>query len=305
MRKILTILFLLISLCAFPIVPVQNTYFQKNGIWYFGDSGSSRANRMTKVIGACYCTFHIVCNSTNPYACFHTPFAKDNNFVYYRGVQIRSANPQTWEVIVAVDRSLYSRDDRNVFFRGERVEGADRDSFEDTGVERHSVLGRHSVFGRDKNFIFYGSKLLEGSCSDDFRILEDIYVVSNNRVFFRDREMEIADAESFQILARRGHPWFGVEYTIARDKNHIFIDNQILVAEIDIETFVVVDVNYCAEIDIETFLFVDTNYCFDAICDAIVSDKNGIFHIHRDRETGVFSLVPIEIEKTGSGSVVR
>ena len=277
MREIFTLLFLLVSLCTYPIVYISPSYFQENGRWYWGINDEYIDER-EEVTGAHTRTFRLVCNSTNPYACFRTPFAKDRRFVYFQGQRIEGANPQTWEVIMIMDRSLYSRDDRNVFFRGKKVKGADRDTFEDISSGRHWLFGRHSTFGRDKNHIFFRDKPLIGSCANDFRIL-DIYVVSNNKVFFQNRNLD-ADAQSFQILEHIGHEWFGVEYTIARDKNHIFIDSQKLTA-LDVETFEIVDVYYWGGV--------------------IVRDKNGTFQIHHDWETEIASLVPIEIEKTGSG----
>ena len=302
MRKILTTLFLLVSLCAYPLTPaILPHYIQENGKWYWGVHSEK-----IEVVGADVNSFRLVCT-----LCRGTPFAKDNYSVFFAGQRIEGANPHTWELIITeavqrVQQHLYSRDDRNVFFRGQKIEGADRDTFEDITIGvRHIFSPSFSTFGRDKNAVFRGAvrtsydvatfrklsregfmvdksgvyfreRLLEGSCFTDFREESVYHTISNGRVFFRDLEIEGADANSFRFSMQRISPFAlapAVEYTIARDRNHIFIDNQKM-TELDVETFVVID-----------------------SCDwegAIVRDKNGTFRIRRG--WGEFSLVPIETE---------
>ena len=305
MRKILMILCLLVSLSVFPR-QMPATYFQEDGRWYFGFS--NRTDN-TEVVGAHIPTFRLVCNGGSR-ACWSTPFARDRRFVYFQGRRIIGVHLRTWELIAPIEGkgrfSLYSRDRRNVFFGGTKIEGADRDSFEDIS----SGLGhRTPFFGRDKNSIFrgvfrtsydvatfrevcigftadklgiyYQGKLLEGTCLNDFRLL-NLYVVSNNRVFFRDQKLN-ADAKSFQVLAYKRSPFSnasGLDFTIARDKNHIFIDGQKL-AELDVETFVIVNLYY------RSGLFRGG---------AIVKDKNGTFQIRNYFGFRPFDLIPIETE---------
>ena len=302
MRRILTLLVLLVSLYAFPLSPAFSYYFQENGRWYFGRRTNS-GNFGTEIVGIDVDSFRLISNSNDPFFCPLTPFAKDNNFVYHSGRQIEGANPQTWEIIFTekVQRNLYSRDDRNVFFRGEKIESADRDTFEDISTGLRNYFYSRSIFGRDKNFVFRGAartsydvatfrelyrqeftvdklgvyyrdRLLVGSCFNDFRELWAYYTISNNRVFFKDSEIEDADANSFQVLAYfRGAPWFSIEHTIARDRNHIFINSQKF-----------------TEIDVEFAVIRESA--------TVIGDRNGAFQIYSDWRSGIVSLVPIETE---------
>jgi hypothetical protein len=298
MRNIVTALFLLVALSAFSYFPAPpKRYFQQDEKWYFGNKTDNGVVYGIEIIGADVGSFRSVCHSRYLDACEITEFAKDNNYAYYLGQRIESANPQTFELIRLMWKNLYSRDDKNVFFMTEKVEGADRETFEDI-----SIVNR-STFGRDKNFIYRGAvrmpydiatfrelraqgftidklgvyyrdTLLAGSCFNDFRELET-YIISNNRVFFKDRELKDADADSFQIIEHIAG-WFGIEYSIARDKNHIYVDNQKL-TEIDVETVVISDVGHWRG--------------------TIVQDKNGTFRLKEDYDNrGFFNLIPIEIE---------
>ena len=296
MRKILTILFLLVSLCAFPST-VSPTYLKEDGRWYWAG---------TEIIGVHTRTFHIIYNRR-----LRTSFARDRRSIYFAGQRIEGVHRRTWELIIPTlagqSGIVYSRDRRNVFFGSEKIVGADRDSFEDItfsagwratrwGRDKNSIF-RGAVrtfydvatfrevswqgFTADKSGIYYQDRLLKGACSNDFRILHR-YVISNNRVFFNDYKLN-ADAKTFQVLANDPIMLSGVSrnaFTIARDKNHIFKNSQKF-TELDVETFEIVYLSHWNG--------------------AIVRDKNGTFQFHR--RSGVFSLVPIEIEKTGSGSV--
>ena len=130
-------------------------------------------------------------------------------------------------------------------------------------------------FTADKSGIYFQDRLLEGSCSSDFRELSQHLTVSNGRVFFFDNKIEGADANSFRIVAQRFYPeiGFGIEYSfsITRDKNHIFLERQKM-TELDAETFVVI--------------------CANQRDGAIVRDKNGTFQIRR----WPFRLAPVEVD---------
>ena len=312
MKKFLTLLFLLVSLSAFPYSPAPTLYYlQEDGRWYFGIRTRDGAVWGTEIIGADAWSFRVVYRGCYR-GCIRTSrrptqFARDINYVYYSGQRIEDANPRTWQLIEseAVWRDLlYSRDDKSVFFRDKKIEGADRGTFEDISIRAPSTFGRdkNSIFRgavrtsydvatfrelrwrgftADKSGVYYQDTLLEGSCFNDFReVLTPLnssspYIISNNRVFFKNHELKGADAESFQVLVFKDG-WTRIYYTVARDKNHVFINNQRL-AEIDAETAV-------------------TSVVGRAICDVMISDKNGTFRIRRDWETGVFSLIPIETE---------
>jgi hypothetical protein len=299
MRKILTLLFLLVSLSVFPRT-IFATYFKEDGRWYWG------ATSGTEVVGAHTRTFHIIYNGRS-----RTSFARDRRSIYFAGQRIEGVHRRTWELIIPTLTGqyeiVYSRDRRNIFFGSEKIVGADRDSFEDitnagwratrwgrdkNSIFRGAVRTSYDVatfqelcswrgFTADKSGVYYQDRLLEGSCFDDFRIL-NLYIISNNRIFFNDHKLN-ADAESFQILGYRHIPIAGAagfELTIASDKNHIFVDSKKI-----------------TELDVETFEIVDLDYQLGRIRGGpIVRDKNGTFQIRYYWQPGVFSLIPIETE---------
>ena len=162
MRKIAIALFLLVSLCAFPIHPtIPEHYIQIDGRWYWWEHNDSQI----EVVGADVGSFRLVCTPCRDL----TPFAKDNYSVFFAGVRIEGANPHTWELITTevVQQHLYSRDDRNVFFGSQKIEGADRDMFEDIGTGVPGIFSpSFSTLGRDKNSVFRGATRTFLRCSD-------------------------------------------------------------------------------------------------------------------------------------------
>lgn len=336
MKSILIALFLFIStsVMALDLAPLTETYVYRVGKWYFEDN----FGRLSKeVIGIDIETFEVInCSFHWGESCF---FAKDKNYVYFKGKRIVGANPHTFRVIHT--NTPYSKDDKNVYFEIKKIANADPATFElvdefreqrrhrqhlwpyakdknsvfrngvamPYDVSTFRVLGRgfykvdiyrtdfttaDFFFTADKRGIYYNDKFLEGTSFEDFRFLPPkrfdisytVYLISNNRVYFRGEEIKVADAESFRILTiLAGQNYF--DATIARDRNYIYINGQVF-TKIDVATFRVVNRNEVKE----TWGGVGT---IRSTGDTIIADKNGTYRIE-ERRDGTFAIIPIEVE---------
>jgi len=298
MRNVLIVLFLLVSVSA-AASRVYEGYTYKDGKWYFQIGG-----RFTEIIGYDSLTFQIV-HPTNPSVRMDLFFAKDKNYVYYKGEQIDGANPQTFELIFF---SEYSKDSKNVYYETKKLDSADVETFEwipyvfnqgygSTGnryakdknfVFRSGVIIPYDAatfqllpwgFMIDKSGIYYRDKILKGSSSVNYRSL-DTYMISNNKVYHKDIEIKGADANSFQIVKHRWIDNIGnntADYTIAKDKNFIYIDAQPF-KQFDVKTFEIVSspiLSYSYDYDREENKWIDRNA-------VVVKDKNGTYRIQKD-----------------------
>jgi|GEM_PF-6631034 len=316
MRNILIVLFLSLSVFAKAFSPILEYYVKIDGKWYFGFNG-----RYTEVVGADPSTFQ----SIGRYEAY---FAKDKNYVYWRHERIEGANPETFVIVSTV----WSKDDKNVFLKTKKINNADAKTFELIGSIFTPNYGHHGIgFAKDKNYVFqngvvtpydvvtfrllpwgfmvdksgiyYRGHLLKGASPKNFRAM-DIYMISNNKVFYEDTEIKGADAASFRIVMHRDAGMqtanhHRVDFTIAKDKTGIYINGEAF-RNIDVETFRIVTSpirppNFGSN---EKGEWVDRNA-------VIMGDKNGIYRIVRLPYDGVvrlidnyrgdrFTIVPIE-----------
>ena len=304
MKNIVIVLFLLVSVSAYSY---ELEYVNVDGIWYFQiPKGCIQQERtLIEIVGIDPSSFEVI---KYEYGCCgwkdNTLYAKDNNHVYYKGVQIKGADPKSVETFKS--NSGYIKDKNYVYLEGKRIiGGADPNTFKPLEYAGYAV---------DRYGIYYNGTALMYSLPKNYRIF-DVYVgveydgrrnpayaISNNRVFFKANEIKGADAATFEVIEDLTIGSNRI-YTIAKDKNHIYIDNQIF-TQLDVKTFKIVKVDYNSET-----LPIDES-CLGLLPDidadpfwvreflkVVVKDKNDTYRVlpdgEEDIDLGTFRLIPL------------
>lgn len=143
-------------------------------------------------------------------------YAKDNKNVFYEGDKLSKAESNSFELI----SSGYAKDNNHVFFRNNIVEKADPFSFT-TFTENENSMGE-TVYSKDKNGIYVNDKHFVGADVATFRLLNEKYTLDKNGVYFRMKKVKNADLLSFRV-----YPHF-IGNADAEDKNHKYGDGKIV-----------------------------------------------------------------------------
>ncbi len=154
-----------------------------------------------------------------------------NSFNWMNGSHITEMDGvHNWSFEI-LGESKYARDKNRVYFRGRVVEGADTPSFE--------AMGNEMDFGKDKDYVFFGTERIENSHPQTFQKIENTkYLKDKNLVYMGGNILEGADPISFEIIDD--------EEGYAKDKKHVFLNNFWL-SELDASTFQKLGSPYCRD----------------------------------------------------------
>ena len=152
-------------------------------------------------------------------------------------------DPQTYEVI----NQLYSKDKNNIYFRGKKISGADKDTFEK--IDKYN-------YSKDKNNIYYNDKKIEGVDKNTFELTYDFGSVVNeyyskdkNNVYYENKKLKGIDVKTFKKISRL------VDNFLIEDKNGFYIvEEDGSVAPIDSKE---VDIENLSQLAIKTNLYHD------------------------------------------------
>jgi len=148
----------------------------------------------------------------------------DDDRVYYAGVgydlkpiqPIPKADPETFKAYALGDNSVYSdyaKDKNYVFYDGKILNGADTNTFEE--------LSPHIYF-KDSRSVYCNGKVLENVAPENFtRINNSCYATDKKRVYYYCKLIVEADPETFVAIENTGGQCY------AKDKNHNFIAGSI------------------------------------------------------------------------------
>ncbi|MCL2327141.1 MAG: TonB family protein [Bacteroidetes bacterium] len=271
MKNILIVLFLLVSVLGFssPIVYDEGYVKMENGKWYFQVVGGNCGGELSfiEIVGIDNPSFKVIkCKKGN----YGTWYAKDKNYVYYRGKRIIGADHNSVEILEGWD---YIKDKNYVYYDGKRIiGGADPTTFKVLECENYAV---------DRFGIYYRGTPLMYSLPKNYRFLGDFcptYVISNNRVFFQESEIKGADAATFEIVKVIVNRYF----TIAKDKNHVYIDNQTFTG-LDTKTFEIDTVAYVNLRKVRcSGCYPSKEPCYNSDLQVSVKDKNGVYWVKLD-----------------------
>ncbi len=128
-------------------------------------------------------------------------FAKNDRHVFNRGAIIPGAHAKTFELLD--EKGFFARDYQSVFCSGQKLNGAHAASFKKVKF----------CYYVDQNFVYYLSNRLEHSNSTHFEFFGDRYSKSGNNVYYREKLIQGADAQTFKVLSGKNGKY------LAEDKN--------------------------------------------------------------------------------------
>jgi len=166
-------LLLLISVSAFSSpIEYDEEYVKRNGKWYFQVVTYSDCGGMPsyiEIVGIDIASFKVL--KYQPWKWSDsksgTFYAKDKNAVYYRGERVKGADPLTFRMLDE-NNSNYAIDRFGLYYNGTPL--------------MYSLPKNYKIFDANNNK------------------WESVYVISNNRVFFKENEIKGADAKTFEVI---------------------------------------------------------------------------------------------------------
>lgn len=158
----------------------------------------------------------------------HPRFYKDKNHVYVLQTRphklvITEMDPETFELLPkdCGDQSNYSKDKNGVYHRndvgvlvvGEKIEGADPQSFEliygeisghGQNCDTSTFFPQFYTYAKDSKNVYYEGKLMKDVDIHSFEPIENgnshIYARDRNTVYYKDIKINGADPETFRVL---------------------------------------------------------------------------------------------------------
>jgi hypothetical protein len=101
------------------------------------------------------------------------------------------ANPATFKIF-GFDK--YAKDDKNVFYEGEIITGADAESFE----------ALEEFYARDKNIGYYGKAPIKNSIGKTFKVINSYYSTDGKDYFYDTSALNMADPNNFKFVYGEG-----------------------------------------------------------------------------------------------------
>ena len=128
-----------------------------------------------------------------------TGYDNDGHAVYYvywnegsgRHKNKLDANPATFQVL-PFDR--YAKDDKSVFYEGEKITGADANTFE----------ALDSYYAHDKNYGWYGKDTIQTSRGATFKIINSYYSTDGHDYFYMTYPLKMASPGDFEFVYGEG-----------------------------------------------------------------------------------------------------
>ncbi len=118
------------------------------------------------------------------------------NEVYYKGWSgssgyfnrlVEGADPDSFEVLKS---KFYGKDKNLVFFRGDKIPGADASSFVSVG----------DFYAKDKRRGYYNGSPIESSHGTDFRIIDNDYSTDGIDIFYGSIPLNVRSAKDFKFI---------------------------------------------------------------------------------------------------------
>lgn len=135
------------------------------------------------------------------------PYTKDNGNVYYFNNLVQGADPDTFEYI----NQDFIKDINSVFCDGNKMVDADRDTFVEMDY----------TYAKDKNNVYKKCFILSGVNPNSFKIISFYYTKDNKNVYYLDKVIKNANPGSFKILGNTNHG------TYSSDRNNVYINGDI------------------------------------------------------------------------------
>ncbi|MFX8385645.1 DKNYY domain-containing protein, partial [Acinetobacter baumannii] len=86
------------------------------------------------------------------------------------------------------------KDDKSVFYQGEKIIGADAKSFEALG----------DYYARDKNFGWHGKDTVKNSNGRTFKVINAYYSTDGKDYFYETEPLNVVDPRNFKFVYGEG-----------------------------------------------------------------------------------------------------
>jgi len=133
--------------------------------------------------------------------------------VYFNTEEIPEADPQTFKSLRYFN-DLYHRDKNYLYYRGKRVEGADVQSIRPSYSLSEVVADKNNTYYKGKVFTYKGENLTQLT-SNIFKTLHYALIFKNNRDTYDDEFVELPDFVDVHSLK-------GLSETYAMDKKNVY-----------------------------------------------------------------------------------
>jgi DKNYY family len=128
-----------------------------------------------------------------------TGYHNDGNAVYFDHWNEGSgqhhdkidADPKTFKIL---KYDNYAKDDRNVFYEGDIIRGADAASFE----------AIKEFYARDKNKGYYSNEEVKNSRGRTFKVINEYYSTDGIDVFYMTNPLKIVNPQNFKFVYGEG-----------------------------------------------------------------------------------------------------
>jgi hypothetical protein len=156
-------------------------------------------------------------------------YFKNDSYVFYDGNKISVADPVSFSVIT--DDRFYAKDNKHVYYMGKIVKDADPMTFTPIKDVGGNYLDKETfVYWKDKANVYYNAKKIEGADVGTFQHLKSLYGKDRNHVYYGNTNLSKANPEKFRFL----------EEGIATDEASIFVFNKLINIPVDLPSFEVV-----------------------------------------------------------------
>lgn len=102
------------------------------------------------------------------------------------------ADPNTFQIL---NFETYAKDDKSVFYQGEKIIGADAKTFEALG----------DFYAKDKNFGWYGKDTIKTSNGEAFKVINAYYSTDGIDVFYTTNPLKMSDPKNFKFVYGEGN----------------------------------------------------------------------------------------------------
>ncbi len=222
-----------------------------------------------------------------------------------------------------INNSGYTITESNIYHNAKVLEQADIASFAPLSnddlldrVSRHEIDG----YATDENHVYYNGKVIENFSPKNARFIalqDRVFLINNNQVLSNGRILAEAIPEKFNVFEEHTHWAFSdnsdgyhvyysdkklptvdkksfelLSYSYAKDENHIYHNNTIVLTQADAQTFEILSNDNRFAFDQNTVFFIDSinAHALDSIdhatllplkIDSYVKDKDNIYHVEQ------------------------
>ncbi|MGR3980578.1 DKNYY domain-containing protein [Pseudoalteromonas sp. 1181_04] len=227
-------------------------------------------------------------------------YAVVNNTVYFSGTVISGADPDSFITYDSKDyenehsTSLYASDNHSFYYFGKRV----------SDVDPRNIKGQlisHKLYWLNDTQVVLRNQIIEAANPRTFSNFDDDFPQWNYSetegkytVYYDDEILKAVDFDSFTPLFS-GY---------AKDKNHIFYGENIIVPEADLQTFEILTTSYEFARDKSNIYYLSGNETsaingldpdsFEEIERNYIKDKSGVYHY--SQSDGVQRIYDADVE---------